>query len=384
MEFVWILKKLKLKVRKDKILKYTKEIKIGLIAIISIALIVVGVNFLKGSSFFGGDEVYYGYFNESGGLMPASSVAVNGVSVGKVTAIEFLPFEKPQRRVRVTFNIQNHDIKLPKGVKIEIGALDLFNKAIILQFPEQITNVYLPNHSKIQGEVAKDMMQQMQAYADPITKKLTKLMNNVDRVVGSFAEFWDTTATSEIQGSLIEIRTAVKRFGKLTGDVEGMVADERLKLSSIMFNVLSITENINKNNREISSILGNTKRITDDMVTADFKGTISDAHRVINTLNKTLEEAEKGNGNLAKLLKDEALYNDLVKSNLKLQDLLVDVKENPKRYVHFSVFGRKDKKKVEKDIVKEKKKRKKKEQVHIEQNPVTDVHLKNHDTIQTK
>ena len=366
-------------------MKYTKEIKIGFIGILSIALIIVGVNFLKGSSFFGGDDIYYGYFNESGGLMPASSVAVNGVSVGKVTAIEFLPFEKPQRRVRVTFNIQNHDIKLPKGLKIEIGALDLFNKAIILQFPEHITNAYLPNHSRIQGEVAKDMMQQMQAYADPITKKLTKLMNNVDRVVGSFAEFWDTTATSEIQGSLFEIRTAVKRFGKLTGDVEGMVADERLKLSSIMFNVLSITENINKNNREISSILGNTKRITDDMVTADFKGTISDAHRVINTLNKSLEEAEKGNGNLAKLLKDEALYNDLVKSNLKLQELLVDVKENPKRYVHFSVFGRKEKKKVETEIVvKERKKRKRKEQVHIEQNPVTDVHLKNHDTIQKK
>jgi phospholipid/cholesterol/gamma-HCH transport system substrate-binding protein len=373
-----------LKVRKDKGLKYTKEIKIGLIAILSVALIVVGVNFLKGSSFFGGDDIYYGYFNESGGLMPASSVAVNGVTVGKVTSIEFLPFEKVEKRVKVTFNIQNHDIKLPKGIKIEIGSLDLFNKAIILQFPNNINKGYLPNRSKIQGEVAKDMMQQMQAYADPITKKLNKLMNNVDRVVGSFAEFWDTTATSEIQGSLFEIRTAVKRFGKLTGDIEGLVADERLKLSSIMLNVLSITDNINKNNKEISTILGNTKRITDDMVSADFKGTISDAHKVINTLNKTLEEAEKGNGNLSKLLKDESLYNDLVKSNIKLQELLVDVKENPKRYVHFSVFGRKDKKKYDVEVIKDKKRSKKKEKVHIEQNPVTDVHLKNHDSIQKK
>jgi phospholipid/cholesterol/gamma-HCH transport system substrate-binding protein len=365
-------------------LKYTKEIKIGFIAIFSIALIVVGVNFLKGSSFFGGDDIYYGYFNESGGLMPASSVAVNGVSVGKVTSIDFLPFEKPDRRVKVTFNVQNHDIKLPKGVKIEIGSLDLFNKAIILQFPDNINKGYLPNRSKIQGEVAKDMVQQMQAYADPITKKFNKLMNNVDRVVGSFADFWDTTATSEIHESLFEIRTAVKRFGNLTGDVEGMVADERAKLSSILFNVQSITENINKNNKEISAVLGNTKRITDDMVSADFKGTISDAHRVINTLNKTLEEAEKGNGNLSKLLKDETLYNDLVKSNLKLQELLVDVKENPKRYVHFSVFGRKDKKRYDVDAVKVKKKKKKKEEVHIEQNPVKDVQLKNLDTIQKK
>ncbi len=365
-------------------MKYTKEIKIGLIAIFAITLIVVGVNFLKGSSFFGGDSVYYGYFNESGGLMPASSVAVNGVSVGKVTAIEFLPFEKPQRRVRVTFNIQNHDIKLPKGVKIEIGALDLFNKAIILQFPEVISNSYLPNHSKIQGEVAKDMMQQMQAYADPITKKLTKLMNSVDRVVGSFAEFWDTTATSEIHGSLIEIRTAVKRFGGLTTSVEDLVADERVKLGSIMLNVLNITDNLNKNNKEISNIIGNTKKITDDMVSADFKGTISDAHRVINTLNKTLEEAERGNGNLSKLLKDEALYNDLVKSNIKLQELLSDVKENPKRYVHFSLFGKKDKKRYEVKPVKEKNKKKKKDQNLHEQKINTNVQTRQQDSIPKK
>jgi phospholipid/cholesterol/gamma-HCH transport system substrate-binding protein len=74
----------------------------------------------------------------------------------------------------------------------------------------------------------------------------------------------------------------------------------------------------------------------------------------------------------------------LVKSNIKLQELLVDVKENPKRYVHFSVFGRKDKKKVDVEVIKDKKRSKKKEKVHIEQNPVTDVHLKNHDSIQKK
>ncbi len=136
------------------------------------------------------------------------------------------------------------------------------------------------------------------------------------------------------------------------------------------------------------SYIKDGKRVTDSTLVSngsfEFKGTIVDAHRVINTINKTLEEAEKGNGNLSKLLKDEALYNDLVKSNLKLQELLVDVKENPKRYVHFSLFGRKEKKKFDVEVIKEKKKRKKKDMSHIEQNPITDVHLKNHDTIQKK
>ena len=112
-------------------MKISKEIKLGLIAISAIALIITGVNFLKGSSFLGGDDIYYGYFPTSGGIMPASSVAVNGVGVGKVLSIEYIPSETIERKVKVTFNIQNKDIKIPKGSEIQIGSLDLFNKAIV-------------------------------------------------------------------------------------------------------------------------------------------------------------------------------------------------------------------------------------------------------------
>ena len=123
-------------------MKISKEIKLGIIAICAIVLIITGVNFLKGSSFFGGDAIYYGYFPTSGGIMPASSVAVNGVGVGKVLSIEYVPTETINRKVKVTFNIQNKDIKIPKGANIQIGSLDLFNKAVILAFPDDISKGY--------------------------------------------------------------------------------------------------------------------------------------------------------------------------------------------------------------------------------------------------
>jgi phospholipid/cholesterol/gamma-HCH transport system substrate-binding protein len=322
-------------------LKITKEVKTGVIAILAIALIITGVNFLKGNSFFGGDDVYYGYFPESGGLLPASGVAVNGVGVGKVIAIEYMPHEPIDRKVRITFNIQNKDIRIPKGTEIQIGSLDLFNKAILLNFPHIPSGGYYHPGAKLQGEVAKDMMQQVQAYADPLTKKLQKLMGNVDRVVTSFSSFWDTTATSEIEASLKEVKFAVKRFSNLSLEMESLVAEERVKLSAIFTNVASITSNLDRSNKEITSILGNTKRFTDDLVTSDFKNVISDAHKVLGTLNKALEETEKGKGNLAKFLKDETFYNDLLLTNKKMQDLIDDLHANPERYIHLSVFGRK-------------------------------------------
>ena len=90
-------------------MRFTKEIKAGLIAVLAIVILILGVNFLKGNSFFGGDVVYYSYFPNSGQLMVSSNVTLNGVVVGKVTAVDYRPQNKFDKRVRVTFNIQNDD-----------------------------------------------------------------------------------------------------------------------------------------------------------------------------------------------------------------------------------------------------------------------------------
>ena len=96
-------------------MKISKEIKTGVISLLAIVLLVTGVNFLKGNSFFGGDEVYYAYFSNSAGLAPASSVVLNGVGVGKVLAVENMFNETPDKQVRIKFNLQNRDLKIPKG-----------------------------------------------------------------------------------------------------------------------------------------------------------------------------------------------------------------------------------------------------------------------------
>lgn len=325
-------------------MKISREIKLGIIAICAIILIIIGVNFLKGSSFFGGDDIYYGYFPTSGGIMPASSVAVNGVSVGKVLSIEYVPSETLDRKVRVTFNIQNKDIKIPKGSKVQIGSLDLFNKAIILTFADDISKGYYPVKSKFQGTVALDMTQQVQAMADPLSKKLQHLMGNIDRMVNSIAVIFDTTkGTNDIRSSLSEARIAIKRFGNLSLEMNDLVKEEKVKLSDILQNVANITRNLDKSNKEISAILGNAHSFSNDLVKSNFKDVISGAHKAISSINKALEETDQNRGNLSKLLKDETLYNELVNSNKKIQLILDDLHEHPEKYIKLSVFSRRPK-----------------------------------------
>ncbi len=325
-------------------MKISKEIKLGIIAICAIALIITGVNFLKGSSFFGGDDIYYGYFPNSGGIMPASSVAVNGVGVGKVLSIEYVPNETIERKVKVTFNIQNKDIKIPKGSTIQIGSLDLFNKAVILSFSDDLSKGYYPIKSKFTGTVALDMTQQVQAMADPVSKKLQHLMGNIDHMVNSITELFDENkGTNDIRSSLTEAKLAIKRFGDLSLEMNDLVREEKIKLSEILQNVANITRNLDKSNKEISSILGNAHSFTDDLVKSNFKEIISGAHKTISSINKALEETDNNRGNLSKFLKDETLYNELVNSNKKIQIILDDLHEHPEKYIKLSVFSRRPK-----------------------------------------
>jgi phospholipid/cholesterol/gamma-HCH transport system substrate-binding protein len=187
------------------------------------------------------------------------------------------------------------------------------------------------------------MISQVKAYADPIAQKLQGMMASIDKMVISLSAFWDTTATSEIEGSLKQVKLTIQKLGNVASEIEGFVVAERVQFSRIMQNVEGITSNLQKSNEQITAIIGNTKKITDDFVTADFKTVILDAQTTLKKLNLVLDDASKGNGTLGKLIHDEKLYDELVETNNELQNLVSDIQVHPERYIHFSLTGRKTK-----------------------------------------
>ncbi len=324
-------------------MKISKEIKTGIIAVAAIAMLVAGINFLKGNSFFGGDKNYYAYFPNSGQLAVASNVTLNGVIVGKVLEVEYVPENAPEKRVRVAFSIQNDDVKLPVGSIVEIGSLDLFNKGMLITVSSDLSKGFYKPGATLEGRLAVDMMSQVKSYADPISQKVQAMMSSIDKMVTSLTAFWDTTATSEIEQSMKQVKIAIERIGNVAAEVQTLVGEEKVKFGRIMNNVESITQNLKKSNEEVTTIIGNTKKITDEMVTADFKGVISNASQTLKTFNSILATAQKGEGTLGKLLGDDKLFTELVQTNKDLQDLVDDIQLHPERYIHFSVFGAKTK-----------------------------------------
>ncbi len=322
-------------------MKYWKEIRAALIAISSIVILVAGVNFLKGNSFFGGDEEYYAYFPNTGQLMVSNNVTVNGVNVGHVTNIEYAPKNTESKKVKVSFNIHNRDIKIPKRSYVEIGSVDLFSKGLMLHLNGDISKGYYKSGNELPGILSVDVISQVKAYADPISQKVQAAMTSVDKMINSLSAFWDTTATSEIKGSMLEVKLAIKKLGSAAEQIEQLAGEGRVKFDKIMNNIQSITLNIKKSNEDISAIIGNTKKLTDDVLTSEYKETIIAAKKTITTVNEMLVDIKDGKGSLAKLIHDESLYNELVKTNKDLQNLVNDLQQNPHRYIHMSVFGSK-------------------------------------------
>lgn len=320
-------------------MKISKELKAGIIAIISIALLVAGINFLKGNSFFGGDYKFYAYFPNSGQLATASNVTLNGVIVGKVLNVEYVPNNPPERKVKVTFSIQNKQVRLPVGSSVEIGSLDLFSKGMIIMVGPDLSKGFLKPGSELRGRVAIDMMSQVKSYADPISQKVQAMMTSIDKMVTSVSSFWDATATSEIEKSMKEVKIAIQRIGQVAKEVELLVGEERLKFGRIISNVESITANLKRSNEEVTAVVGNAKKITDDMVTSDFKLVVSNASETLKSFNELLFRAKNGEGSLGKLIGDNKLYDELVNTNEDLQELVEDIKVHPERYIHFSLFG---------------------------------------------
>lgn len=325
-------------------MKISKEVKTGVITLLAIGLLVAGINFLKGNSFFGGDDQYTAFFPNAGNIAPANSVYINGVPVGKVLTVDYNKNGDSSSAVKVTFNIQDDNVRIPKTAKLKIGSVNMLTTGLILDFTDvDYSKGYFNPGARIFGLVDQDIMEQLKSTVVPVISKFQKLVITVDRTVNSISAFWDTTATSELQSSIHEIQIAIKRFGNVAVEVEGLVASEKVKFGKIISNVESISYNLKASNEKIAGIIGNTKKITDDLVTVNYKSVVEDAQKTIQKLNAALEAADKGQGTLGKLLHDEKLYNELVNTNKELQELVEDIQLHPERYIHVSVLGAKTK-----------------------------------------
>lgn len=314
-------------------LKRTKEIRIGITALAALGLFYFGFNYLKGSDIFKQSRVYYAIYNRVDGLTSSNPVMYKGFKVGRVEEVYVHPEQMSKLVVR--FAIEDETLQIPKFSIARISSADLLGaKTIELELDDNKNmavsgDTLVSDNERELGTIVEEKLR-------PFEKKLDRLLGDVDTVMTKVGTMLDesTETVGHVKGAFENLERTTKRM-------DDLLANEDAKLVAIITNVASITANIKSNNDKLTTIITNFSTISDSLAKADFAATMGKANRALTEVADIMEKVNNGEGSLGQLVENDSLYHNLEDASKDLDRLLIDIRENPRRYLHFSIFGRK-------------------------------------------
>lgn len=310
------------------VLKISNETKIGALTVIAVALLLIGFNLLKGNNLFSRSKTVYALYSNVSGLAPADPVQVNGLKIGTVTSLQVT--SKGVDQILVKLSIQP-GINIPQNSVARIVSADLLGtKAIVIDFGN--ATEYLQNNDTIQSAPGSSLTSNLMSDLKPLAGKIKNTLTSLDTVLNDLHSSLDNQTRNNLKSSIAELNTTMKNFSGVSA-----------KLNEVMENLNSITVNLKDHNDTINQILGNTEKVTSAIASADLQGTITSLHHSVDEMGDVMAKINAGQGSLGMLLNDKKLYRNMQSVSYNLNLLMEDLRINPQRYVHFSLFGRKNK-----------------------------------------
>jgi phospholipid/cholesterol/gamma-HCH transport system substrate-binding protein len=318
----------------------SREIRVGLLVTAGIAMLYIGLNFLKGKNIFSRSRTYFAVFEDVDQLMVSATVQVNGFKVGIVDEVRFS--SKNSTKVLVKFLITEDNLVIPDDTEAHIVSDLLGSRTLDLQLGA--SNLPAKSGDTLTSVIERGITDEIKSALLPLKIKIENLAGSVDTVLSGLNNVFNKKTQDGLVNSFESVNTSILRFEHTVTEFDLLVTNERGKLARIFTNVESITENLKNNNEKLSSVFANIDRITDAVAKSNVKQTMEDLQKSMQSLKAIVEKTERGEGSLGKLIVDDSLYTNLNQSSMNLSLLLEDMKANPKRYVHFSVFGKGEKK----------------------------------------
>ena len=321
-------------------MKISNETKVGILAAFAIIILILGFNFLKGNDLFTKSIKLSSKYPDVEGLNKGNPVMLYGLAVGRVDDIVLT--NDSRKKVLVKYHV-NDDVILPMNSIAKIVSLDILNSKAIQLIPGNSMKNIADNDTLI-GDVELSLSSSVSKVVAPVKEKIESLLGAVDTVVSGFNDILNEQTKRDLRSSFHSIRESVMNIENVTGHLDSFAKNETGRIKTILTDVQSITSNFKNNNATLSRAIENFGAISDSLRAANLKQTLLEANKAMTQINEIINKVQDGKGSLGMLLKDDKLYNNLEASSKDLDLLVKDIKANPKHYVHFSVFGGKDKK----------------------------------------
>ena len=297
---------------------FNKEVKIALVAICGLVILFFGMNFLKGLNLFSSSNKYLISFKDISGLAASSPIYADGYKVGVVKSIIY-DYNNTGGTV-VEADIDNR-LRIPKGSSAEIVSDMLGNVKVNLLLATNPRERVNPGET-IQGGINDGALGKMKDIIPTVMQILPKVDSIVTSVNILLANPAIAQSLQNVEAVTGNLTVTTRRLNNLLATLEGSVPGMMTRTDSILHNANTLAKNLNQ---------------------IDVAGTVARVDETLANVEKFTEQLNNNQGTLGLLMRDPALYNNLNSTMRSADSLLIDLKAHPKRYVHFSLFGRKDK-----------------------------------------
>jgi phospholipid/cholesterol/gamma-HCH transport system substrate-binding protein len=305
-------------------LKLTKEIKTAVLVIVSIFLFIWGYNFLKGKDLFDSTTRVYVVYDNVAGLVNSAPVTLNGLAIGKVNSITI----QPDGKLLVEMQI-NTDFPISKSSIAEIYDSGLVGGRQIAIKPNFQDKNYIKSGDYLKASSKLGLTDALAQQLEPLQYKVQKLLDNADVLFTNVNEILDEKTKQNLKNSISELNKTLSEFSEVSKNINGLVADNKPKLNSMISN--------------FDKTVANFSTMSDSLVSANLGQTVRNLEKTLVNVHKIMTDIEQGKGTMGKLMKDDAMYTNFTNTSKELELLLQDVRLHPTRYVNVSLFGKKNK-----------------------------------------
>lgn len=309
-------------------MKITKEVKIGAMAVVAILLFIFGFNFMKGQNILDSSKEVYAVYDDVEGLPGTADVILNGLKIGKVTKSEFL---NEQGQILVTMRIKS-EFEFSNRSTAQIYSDGLIGGKIMKILPEYAGET-IKNGDTLNSAIEEGIMANVISRLVPLREKLEGALGGIDTLVQGLNNVLDEPGQKDLKESIASLNETMDNLNSSSAQIDGLLSRNANKLDNTIANFDKTSENLST--------------FSDSLAMIEVQPMINKVNVILDDFNEVSDNLKNGKGTAGKLLNDDKLYDNLDRASKQMEELIQDIKLNPKRYVSlkFSIFGKKNKNK---------------------------------------
>lgn len=308
-------------------MKFTKEIKVGFLAVLGIMMSVFSYNYLKGINLFDKNRKFIVKYEKVDGLSVSNPVTMNGFKIGKVQKINFN--SKNTRELHVDIIIDN-DVIFPKTSLAELYETGLIGGKAIAIIPDYKNDSTIAlDGDYLKGVIKPGLTELVNQILPQVQLQIEAVMKNAEIVLQNINTLFDDETKKELKSSIEDFSNLTSSLSETSDEISKLIANN--------------SENLTNSLSDFRSASNNIKSITDSLNSDDIKSMTTNLNSLVNNLNSITTSLKNSEGTAGKLINDKSIYDNLENATNQLNRLVEDIKLNPSRYINFSVFGKKNK-----------------------------------------